>query len=246
MTTTSAIIVDAYRESNLIAAGATPSPAQQTEALARLTSLIAGVYGYDVGENLRDWMVGYVNQQNPDCGWQSTDWSYPISNSRLLLNHNTVQTIYLPENPENGARIQIIDVNGALATHAVSLIGNGRLIDGQPTALLNTNALNKTWMYDDSTAQWKAISDLTLESDMPFPLEFDDLFIIRLAARLNPRYGRSLSDLSIARLNDMQTQIETRYRQHFTPPVGPATRNLSGPSSRGVSGIGRSGRFGWM
>lgn len=248
MTLISAIITDAYRESNLVMLGQQPSALQQTEALARLSSMIAGVYGYDAGEELNDWMVGALNQQpaDRDGSWQQMDWSYPIENSRILLNHEGPQTLHLPRRPQDGARIQVVDINGALATYNVTLNGNGRLIEAAPTVLLNTASLNKVWIYNENSADWRAASNLGLADEMPFPEEFDDYFLIRLAGRINPRYGRSLNDLSLMRLAEVTEQLEARYRQTRAMPVAAALRSLSGPSNGGYATSGRRGRFGWQ
>jgi hypothetical protein len=248
MTVVSAIITDAYRESNLIGVGRVPTDPQNTEGLTRLQSLIAGVYGHDVGERLEDWMVGYAGQQDPDHCWSANDWAYPLPNSRIILNHQNAETIYLPVVPDHGARISVVDVNSVLGTYNVTLMGNGRLIDGVASVVLNTNALNKTWVYNEDVSGWQALSTLALTDLLPFPVEFDDYFIITLAGRLNPRYGRSLSDLSLARLQELREQLEARYRQTRNMPAPNAVRRLQGPASQGYSPDvgGRSGRFGWM
>lgn len=247
MTLISAIITDSYRESNLIAAGTLPSDIQTTEGLSRLSSMVAGVYGYDVGENLMDWMVGNLNQRDARGAWTEEDWAFPIQNSRMLLNHQNPQTIYFFQMPENGARMSVIDINGALATYPITLNGNGRLIDGAATAVLNTAGLNKTWVYDADNADWRALTGLVLTDPMPFPPEFDDYFIIRLAGRLNPRYGRSLDTMALARLAEVTEQIEARYRQTRVMPAPTAVRRLNGPSDRYYDyNGGRNGRFGWQ
>lgn len=229
MTLLSAIILDAYRESNTVAAGATLSTAQSDEGLSRLSSLIAGVFGFDAGERLIDWPVGQENIQNPDQSWQEQEWIYPVDNSRLILDHTSAQTIYFPPNPRNGARIGLIDPYAKLATLNITLDGNGRLIEDAPSLTLLNNSLNATWMYRSDLANWQRINTLTTASEMPFPEEFDDYFIIKLAARLNPRYGRNLNELSMMRLADIKEQLEATYRQ--TRPMGARTavQNLRGP-----------------
>lgn len=246
MTQTSAIITDAYRESNLIRAGAVPSDTQNTEGLQRLQSMIAGVYGYDVGERLYDWQIGQSHVADPDVSWDALTWAYPIANSRLLLDHAGPQTIYFPENPENGARIRVVDTFGLLSTYNVVLDGNGRLIDGQPTATLSTDNLKQTWVYSDDHADWRAVENLALDAEMPFPEEFDDYFILKLAGRLNPRYGRSLSDAALARLQEVTEQLNARYRQTRTVGAPTALQRLAGPNDRGFQFGRRSGRNGWM
>lgn len=249
MTTTTAIIKDAYRESNLIGAAQEPTSVQQTEALARLSSMVAGVYGFDVGEQLSDWMVGTLGQNQRELGeWSQLEWQYPIPNSRMLLNHTAAQTLYLPYHPQDGSRIQAIDITGSLSTKPITLNANGRLIEGQRTLVLDEDNFNGTWFYNEQNAEWQRLDAIALGAEMPFPPEFDDYFIIRLAARINPRYGRSLSDLTIARLNEVAEQLQARYRQKRNMPAPSAVRNLRGPDryARYRNWDHNSGRFGWM
>ena len=246
MTLTASIIRRAYRESNILAAGQEPTPNQQSEGMEELTSLIDAVFGWDVGEELSDWMIGYEGQYRPDIGWDAEDWSHPIPNSRLLLNHNSTQTIYMPAMPTNGSRIAAVDVNSALDTYPVTLNGNGRLIDGSPTALLDVAGTNRTWMYHDDSADWRTVTGLTVTDQMPFPAAFDTYFIIKLATRVNPRFGRSLNDLSLAQLRESQEQLEARYRQTRAMPARGAVRRLTDPQDRTYSDDRRTGRWGWM
>jgi hypothetical protein len=245
MTPISAIITDAYRESNLIMIGQAPSPEQQQEGLARLTSLIAAVYGWEVGEELKDWMIGSAGILHP-FGWSQISWRFPIENSRLILNNTEADTIYLPENPRNGSRVQVVDVAGNLATAPITLDGNGRLIQGQRTLLLNQAGVNDTWMFNKNNSEWEPVPTIDISSTLPFPPEFDDYFIIKLAARINPAYGRSLNDLSISRLSEATEQLIARYRQTRTMPVPLGLRRLNSPRSFYGTDDQPAGRFGWM
>lgn len=247
MTPVSDILTQALRESNIVALGSAPTTAQSTEAFDRLKSLVAGVYGDDVGERLQDWLVGNAGVHWPYMrGWNELRWKYPISNSRIILDHQSPQTLYLPLEPDNGARLQIIDLGGALATYNVTLEANGRLIEGVRTLVLSTNNLNRTWIFDADTSNWAVLDYIAADGEMPFPLEFDDYFIIKLAARLNPRYGRSLSDLSLGRLSEMQQMLESTYRQKRAMPAPLAVRRLSNPNQRMFYGANRQGRWGWQ
>lgn len=246
MTSTTVIIQDAFRESNIIGVDDVPTTDQQTEAMRRLSSLVAAVYGYDVGEELADWMVGYQGQMYPNYGWTELKWRWPLENSRILLNMNTEQTLYFPLRPNDGARMQIIDVQGVLATYPVTISANGRLIEGAPTLLLNTDDLNQTWIFNAEQANWVPQEVTLIDEEMPFPSAFDDYFIIKLAARINPRYGRSLDELSIARLQEQQEKLEAKYRQSRQMPAQQGVRRLSDPNQRYFYGGNWRGQFGWM
>lgn len=247
MTPVSDIITQALRESNIVALGAAPSTAQSTEAFSFLKSLVAGVYGDDVGERVQDWLVGNAGVHWPYMrGWDSLRWKYPIANSRIILDHQSPQILYWPIDPDNGARMQVVDLTGELATNTVTIDANGRLIEGARTLVLNTNNLNRTWIFNADTSEWVVLDYIASDGEMPFPIEFDDYFIIKLAARLNPRYGRSLSDLSIARLSELQERLESTYRQTRNMPAPLAVRRLSDPNQRFFNGYNRRGRWGWQ
>lgn len=246
MTTTTEIILDAYRESNVIPITATPNAAQSAEAMRRLTNLVSAVYGDDVGENLQDWMVGYEGQVYPDYSWTQQRWAYPISNSRILFNDIIAQTLYLPIRPDDGARIQFIDVQGVCGTYNVTLDANGRLIEGVDSILLDTNGVNKTWIYKADIATWVLMEALAIDVEMPFPSEFDDYFIIKLAGRINPRFGRSLDELSLARLAEMQEMLESRYRQKRPMPAQQGVLRLSDPNQQYFYAGNWRGQWGWM
>ena len=164
MSTTTEIIEDAFRESNVIRLGASPTDEMNTEAMRRLSNLVSAVYGDDVGENYQDWMVGYAGQINVDYSWTELQWAYPISNSRILLNHTSAQTLYLPLRPYDGSRIQVIDVQGVLATYNVVLDANGRTIEDQASITLSTDNLNSGWIFDAEAANWVLMASLALGS----------------------------------------------------------------------------------
>jgi len=246
MTSTTDIILDAYRESNIISINAAPSTVQQAEAMRRLSSLVTSVYGNDVGENFQDWMVGYEGQRYPNYSWTALRWQYPIPQSRILFNDIISQTIYFPNRPYDRARMQFIDVQGVCGTYPVTLDGNGRLIEGVDSVVMNTDGVNKTWIYDAPNANWFLTDTLALGDEMPFPSDFDDYFIISLAGRLNPRYGRSLNDQSIARLAEMKDQLASTYRQKRAMPAQQGVLRLSDPNQQYFYAGNWRGQWGWM
>lgn len=214
MTLVSSILLQAYRESNLVSLGTTAlSTNQETEALARLNAIIASVLGWEAGENLKQWPVGTAGYKDPDAGLRQDIWKYPPINSTLVLNLTQAETIYLPENPSDGARIAVQDLGGNLATFNAVLDGNGRLIEAARTLTLSTNLLNRSWFYRADLGDWRQVTTLIAADEMPFPVEFDDMFIILLAIRLNPRYGRKMDEQSAIMLRRAQKMFTSRYAQ---------------------------------
>lgn len=242
MTTATLLIQAAYREGNLIAVAANPTNAEQTEALAALNRLVNGIFGYEMGENLRDWLfpvpqrtapvaanypqlpaASYLNQ--PYC---STFLSpYPPKNSRIVWGAKT-GTIYFPEAPEPGSRMAFTQASGAgdggAAGQILTLNGNGRTIQGANTqALVATSPVPlaaKQWLYRDDLGDWTLCADLVLADDCPFPKEFDDFFICALSKRLAPRYGKITAAETIATAIVTLKRLKARYRQSAVTVYG--------------------------
>jgi hypothetical protein len=226
MTQASSIIQSAYREANLIGVGASPDAAEQTEALARLNSLILGMLGSDIGEMLRDWLVPAPQRtasvaanypQQPLANNMPQDvWRYPPKNSRIVFGSVT-DTVYFPETPDDGSRMAVVQGSGAGCAGAdgavLTLNGNGRLIGTTATATLTAPVTACEWLYRADLGRWLVMTDLALTDELQFPREQDDVFILGLANRLCPRYGKTLSIVQWKLYKDALTQLRTTYRQ---------------------------------
>lgn len=217
MTVISSIITDAYRESNIIPIGAVPTDAMNTEALRLYNGIVAGIWGTDVGELLRDWPLGDFGRdpENPLTGYYPLfDYRWtkgPPINARLIASNSEAMTVDFTGLPQDGARMSILDPYGRLATVPVTLNGNGRTIEGQPTLLLDTDGTSTTWFYRADLGDWVKISTLALTDDNPFPIDFDQLFVCRLAIRINPRFGRQLDPLTAEVLQVVSRDFKARY-----------------------------------
>lgn len=248
MTLVSAIINRAYRESNLIQLGATASAEQQTEALDRLNTMIAALLGYEVGDQLLDWPIGNDNRQGT-TDWSEEKWKYAEPNVRLIVNTASPQTIYLPPEPCDGALLAVIDPRNLLASTPYTLNANTRTIEGATSIVLSAPApgFNRTWMYRADLADWRIISQVAVSDQMPFPLEFDDFFITRLAMRLNPAYGRSMREETLATLLSMEEKLRARYHQIRDVPADIGATYLTEGHDRLYMQRGLSrGRNSWM
>jgi hypothetical protein len=244
MATALEIITDAYRESNITAIGVTPNEAQQTEGLRRLNAVVSSALGFEIGEGLQDWMVGNTNIETDAAVHNENVWVRPPANSRLLINAGSAQTLYLPVNPSDGARMSVVDILGTLATYPVTLNGNGRNIEGADDVVLNTDDLNRTWFYRADLGDWKRVSQLGLADPMPFPAEHDDAFVTLLAMRLNPRYGRAISVETASWMERSLRSLRARYKQKVivAAPIGVRYMSDIGPGSfwgrRSIGGLG--------
>ena len=183
MTLYSDLITDAYRELNVTAIGATPSTAQQTEALTRLNAFVGGVYGEEMGENLADWPVPLPQRTAtiaanypqlpypmgldgnllgvPEPTSLSTTFALtPPKNSRLVFGGVT-NTVFFPEAPDDGSRMAVVQGSGAgdsgVPGSILTLDGNGRqIVDPADTTAKNTVALTDPIAVN----QWMYRADL--------------------------------------------------------------------------------------
>ena len=215
MTLVQQIITDAFRQSNLIAVGDSPSLESQDEALRYLNRIVRSVFGNEAGEQLEEFPVGKKNISRPqgypwDEEYVVADWYVPI-NKRLMLNLEKATTIYLDPHPSDGSRMGVIDVAGNLSTYNLTLVGNGRIIETTPSLVLNTNSANYEWFYRQDKATWFRTTNLGISDTFPFPEEFDDMFITMLAIRVNPAYGRTIDEQSASVLDRSRSQFRARY-----------------------------------
>lgn len=223
MTTVYQIIVDAYRQSNLVGLGIAPTKAQETEALRYLERIVAQAFGNEAGDPLTGFPIGRNNIQRPAGypGWESVPdnyWFVP-KNTRCNLNLETSNVhLYLDPFVTDGSRFAIVDASNNLATYPITIHGNGFFIEGQESLTLNTNGLDREWFFRADLGEWKRCTPLELFSEFPFPKEFDDYFIISLAFRLNPAYQRTLDPQSQAILAKSRNALTSRYSQVVPTP----------------------------
>ena len=215
MTLISSIITDAFREGNIIPLGRVPSDTQATEALRLYNALIRSIYGDEAGEGLRDWPLGTFGYENPNPGrdYTAPDVCRPDINRRLIATATEAKRVYLTPFPQDGARMGIADPFSRLAAFPVTLDANGRTIEGNATLLLNTNGTFREWFFRADLGQWVRISSLLSTDQNPFPDDFDQFFIVLLAMRLNPRYGRQMDPQSQAMFKGDWQKFVSRYLQ---------------------------------
>jgi hypothetical protein len=222
MTLVSDIITDAYRESNLIALNTSPTAPQSAEALTRLQAIIQAALGADAGYILEDWNVtsgtGITNPAGVALtNAQATAWRAKPQ-ARLLCALTAATTIYSDPQPQDGQRLAVVDAKLNFGTYNLTLNGNGRTVEGATTKVFSANGAAEQYIYRADTGNWAPVLSLATNEQMPFPEDFDDYFIIKLAMRINPRYGRPLPAESQARLEEQKAAMIERYGQfRFRP-----------------------------
>jgi hypothetical protein len=220
MTTVASIINDALRETNLIPLGVDPTTDQQAEAFGKLQTLVASVLGNEMGENLSPFPLGTLDINSPaGYPWWSNELPGNVfiqTNYRIMCNLTGPGLINLSPIPHDGARMGIVDVAGNFSTNPFTVNGNGRTLEGLPSQTYNTDGEKREWMYRGDLGDWVVVSPITLDGDMPWGPEFDDMFIILLAMRLNPRYGQVMHPASVEILKEVKSKFTARYSQSTT------------------------------
>lgn len=216
-TAITSIISDALRETNLIPLGVSPTTDQQNEAFSKLVTIVASVLGNEAGESLTPMPLGQDNITSPiGYPWWSNELPGNIflqTNTRIMCNLTGAGTVNFNPRPHDGARMGIVDVSNNFATNPLTIHGNGRMIEGQQSMVYNTNGETREWLYREDLGNWVVVSPITLMGTMPWPTEFDDMFIIMLAMRLNPRYGQVMHPASVETLKNVMSKFSARYKQ---------------------------------
>lgn len=236
MTAAIDLIQAAFREGNLIAAGKQPTTAEQTEALAGLNRFVNGIFGYEMGENLSDWLFPVPQRTAPVAAnfpqlpvptyegplVDSLLAPFPPRNSRVVWGQTT-GTVFFPEAPEPGTRMAFVQGSGAGDSgqpgEILTFDGNGRQIQDpadlqfKDTIALTSPADPAQWFYRDDLGKWVVCMDMELETECPFPKEFDDFFICALSKRQAPRFGKITATDTIETAKRTLSRLKARYRQ---------------------------------
>lgn len=217
MTTVASIIKNALRETNLIPLGVAPTQPQIDEAFGRLTTLVESMLGNEAGENLNPFPLGQEGINSPKgYPWWANNLPGNVFmpfNVRVMCNLTAAGQFNLHPRPHDGARMGIVDVSQNFDIFPLTINGNGRSIEGEESMVYNTAGEIRQWIYREDLGNWVTVIPLDPDGDMPWPPEFDDMFIIMLAMRLNPRYGQIMHPASVEVLKSSQTKFSARYSQ---------------------------------
>lgn len=220
MTTVASIIKSAFRETNLTPLGVNPDTNQVTEAFGLLSTIVSGVLGNQAGENLNPFPLGQ-NEIDAPSGYPWYANSIPgnvfvPTNTRIMCNLTGPGTINLHPKPHDGARMGIVDVSQNFDQFPLTVIGNGRSIEGEADQVFDEAGTIRQWVYREDLGNWVTVIPLDVAGEMPWPPEFDDMFIVMLALRLNPRNGQTIHPASMEALKNSVKNFSARYGQSNT------------------------------
>lgn len=220
MTTVASIINSAFRETNLTPLGVAPTTAQSDEAFILLSTIVSGVLGNEAGENIVPMPLGQNDIDAPSgYPWYANELPADIfvpTNIRLMCNLTGDGLVNLHPTPHDGARMGVVDVSQNFDLYPLTINGNGRMIEGASELELSDAGEAREWVYRGDLGNWVVVTPLAADGEMPWPPEFDDMFIIMLAYRLNPRYGQTIHPASAQALQSAMSKFSARYKQSNT------------------------------
>lgn len=241
MTTLSSIINRAYRESQILDINRPPSVDQEAEALEMLRGILRRYQRVPV---FTVWLGDFTNLKR-QRGEIFRSFNRMVQNIALpqdvYLNVNADQPyeVYLPCDPGDGARVNVIDVNNSFSTNPITLNSNGNLINGALTESLSTNGQRIEYIYRRELAEWlTVVTDPIASSNIPYDQMFDDMFVIELAMRLNPRYSDTMSELSLAAYQTILLQFKGRYMSQSSSAAPDILWDASGTNTLASSDQG--------
>ena len=209
------IITSAYRESGIIQKGSLPDADQMQEGLDKLLMIIENVYGEEVGTNFQDINYGDGGVSNSFSTASNREVfvtnTYARPSYRLLVNAETAKEVFLDPVPYDGARLSVVDVRGNFSTAPLTINADTRKIEGAQSIVLDEDGFNGSWFYRGDLAEWVRVSPLDLDSNSPFPSQFDDYFVIKLATRLHPRYLVQTASETMMHFNELKKKFMARY-----------------------------------
>jgi hypothetical protein len=250
----------AYREAAIKPIGSVLTDAEYEEGLDRLNGFLASLFSGEIGQLLADWQVPIVLRTAPmaadnlalpfpqnlttlDQPYAPTEYPvtsrelYPPANVRVLWGGQEETTIYLPEFPHDGARVEFVNVNSAAS---LTVLGNGRRIDGGTSLVFASDAVPVLLFYRADLGSWFPIAHLTLTDESPLPAEFDDLLVAGTAIRLTALDEISPQSGTMFIYDRLLKRCSQRYRQPANQPYDSLAMT---PSMQPYDGRGQDGRL---
>lgn len=253
-----AAVERAYREAAIKRIGDVPTADEYTEGLDRLNGFLDSLFGAEIGRLLSDVQAPLVQRtaSQPNADFHQpfpnslSNIDQPLSamesrslgerilpaNSRILWRGTVAETVYFPSNPEDGARMAVVNT-GATAT--LTLNGNGRLINGSNTVPLGPAAPAITYFYRADLANWIPLAQLTLTDALPLPAEFNRLAICGTAISLTALDEIKPTDGTMFMFNRLMKRCKERYLQRQA--VSPGGQDLVNSDQAFEYGLGLRG-----
>lgn len=213
MTTVLDTIAGALRACRVLGAGRTPKAPDAAFGLEAFQNLIDHLAGYGASYEWTDARCDSAEEISVD---------EPGARRQVKTSAGAI-TITLPRQPRDGARFAVVDVDRTFDTNNLTINSNGMRFDatldanGAPTGgsitttALSTQGLVRSWMYRADLGAWIRLSELTLSSFVPYPVEFNRSFKAMLAVEMKDEYGVDLSDETLRHADIGYARLSSRY-----------------------------------
>ncbi len=227
MTTASALVRQAYRDGNLIGLKATLTTEQMTEGLNLLNDYFDSLLGYELGEFDFDWpfppsTTSPVPARFPllplGRDLPSDVFPYPPSNVRILMKLVADTITYLPQDPDDGARILLVNLD-TTSTFSLTIEGNGRLVQGAASITELVTALDQRHLfYRSDLGGWQVLTTFVDATESPLPKLYDRLLSMGTLEYLMPRYGKETTVIQQKTMRRLVKRLRAQYRQVVGQP----------------------------
>ena len=227
MTAASALVTQVYREGNLVGLTAAITTEQATEGLNLLNDYLDSLLGFELGEFNFDWPVPPATTSPTPARFPlfplgrdlpSNVFRFPPSNVRILMSLTADTTIFLPQDPNDGARILLINLVST-STFSLTIQGNGRLVKSAASITELATALNgQTLLYRADLGGWQLITTLVAATESPLPKLYDRLLVLGTFIFLAPRYGKELPPTQNLSYRRLLKRLKAQYRQVVPEP----------------------------
>lgn len=248
-------IARAYREAAIKRIGSTLTADETAEGLIRVNDFLFSLFSDEIGENLVDFPFP-PNIRNTPYPADTMAQQYPQNlsafdqpftpvmsttsdpttcpqNVRILWRGTSASTIYLPEQPSDGARFAFADV-GSTATLTIN--ANGRKIDNGTSIGTTVTATNATdpseWFYRADLGTWIVLKQLATTDSSPLPAKYDSLVVSGAAIRLTALDNIEPTKGTMFIYDRLLKNAKAQYKQHTNTTYG--GQNLR-PSYQGYS-----------
>lgn len=215
MTAANEIIDRAFREGNITPAGVAPTTDEIAEALPMLNGFLLSIFGHELGVKLMSVTLPLTNHHGHSHGHEhhggfGHHHANEFANVRFFAKQDDALTVKLDRHPQDGAQVAFADVGMG---GDLTLDAQDRLIEGAATVSLSPGSSAAHWFFRADMGNWVRIQPLVEADDLPFPPEFDDLFVVKLSRRLAPRYGKEPLSGTVETERRLTGILTARYSQ---------------------------------
>lgn len=189
MTTLNEIATDALQRLHVLEGGETPAAEDIAVAIQRLLQLVEELPEYGAGRKFTEATVERNTTAQED--------------ERIICSV-TGLTVTLPATPSDGARVSVVPITGT-----TTVTPTVRKLEG--AAADQTISAATTWAYRADLADWVKVTDLTKNSDSPWPASCDNALGAIVAVETANEFGAEVSASLSASYQKGKAMLQAKY-----------------------------------